>query len=511
MLSDDVVQGLRAAGVEVDVSEEGLAAASRDASQLESRPVCVVRPRSTDETAVAVGAARKHGIPVTVVGGYTGLSGGALGYEAMRIEMRGMSGFSIDRDHVWAQAGASVPEIIRATAAQGAFFPFQPASACRSEDAYDYLGTQVGPVTIGGSLGANASGLVGCKLGAALDWVSELTVVLPDGTVQVISDGFERFVGTEGRYGIITEAKIGLPELPTEIDTFLLSGNGLQAFADVAATLGRSGALPLLAESMVLTGAPPDFGAIARKALDDPDAFLRDFGAVFQPDGWLVLLQGDESDTQTSFAALRDAGCTVAVRELNDAQFNQLKQIRSAASDAIGYGVVNPNPGASTEPPIQRASAFLAEAIAEFQKRGVRPKAEHNLGILKVFLESEESRASFRTDVEDGTAFDDGSLAVYDDCDGDLETLLNTFLAPRVNADMVEQKMAVNFPGNEDLLIKAESVPETLKLLEDLMTKYGACPVPLFYCHINFRKTSGWILVHNRLLIDVTEFTPADA
>ncbi|MBT3381575.1 MAG: FAD-binding oxidoreductase [Lentisphaerae bacterium] len=506
MADSALVQDLRAAGLSVDTSESALSRATADASQLKSRPICVARPQSTAEIAAAVRTCRTHSVPLTVVGGYTGLSGGALGYNAVRLELRDMDAFSVGPDHVWAQAGASVPAIIRDTSERGVFFPFQPASACRTDDVYDYLGTTVGPVTIGGALGANASGLVGCKLGAALDWVRELTVVLPDGKTQIITDGFERYVGTEGRYGIVAEARIALPELPEETDTFLLSGHGLGAFAEVAATLGRSGVLPLLAEGMVLTGAPPDFAAIARRALDDPTGFIRQFGSVFEPHGWIVLLQGDENDTTTSIEALRSAGCQVDVRPLNDDQFEQFRQIRSAASDAIGVGVVNPHRTSSGKPPVERASAFLAHAIAEFQERGVRPKAEHNLGLLRVFLESDEDRDSFRAAVEEGSAFDDGSLALYEECEGNLATLLNRLLKPRVTPAMVEQQIAVNFPGNEDLLIQAEKVPETLELLENLMLQYGACPVPLFYCHINFRRTPGWILVHNRLLIDVTEF-----
>lgn len=506
MADTALVHGLRTAGLVVDVSERALTKATKDASQMASRPVCVVRPRSTEEIACAVRTCRAHGSALAVAGGYTGLSGGALGYGAARLELSGMDAFSVETDHVWAQAGASVPAIIRSTSERGVFFPFQPASACRADDVYDYLGTTVGPVTVGGSLGANASGLVGCKLGAALDWVRELTVVLPDGRTEVVTEDFAHYVGTEGRYGIIAEARIDLPELPEETGTFLLNGHGLRAFAEVAATLGRSGVLPLLAEGIVLTGSPPDFAAIARGALRDPDSFIGTFGSVFQPHGWLVLLQGDDNDTGTSIEALRTGGCQVNVRALDDTQFSQFKQIRSAASDAIGIGVVDPNRTDSRKPPVERASAFLAHAIAEFQKRGVKPKAEHNLGLLRVFLESAEERDGFRAAVEGGSAFDDGSLALYEECGGNLETFLNRFLSPHVTRDMVEQRIAVNFPGNEDLLIQAEEVPETLELLDALMREYGACPVPLFYCHINFRRTPGWILVHNRLLIDVAEF-----
>ena len=136
----------------------------------------------------------------------------------------------------------------------------------------------------------------------------------------------------------------------------------------------------------------------------------------------------------------------------------------------------------------------------------MRPKAEHNFGILRVFLEEEEEREAYRKDIESHDAFDDGSLTVYEECGGDIEALFARFLSPKVTDEMIREKIAVNFPGNEDILIRAEQFPETIELLDSLMRKYGVCPVPLYYCHINFRKSPGWILMHNRLLIDVTEF-----
>ncbi len=158
---------LESKGIPFDSSEAAIALAARDASQLQSAPLGVVRPNSAAQILETVNLCREHSMPITVAGGYTGLSGGVLGYNAIRIETKQLDSFSIRNGSVWAQAGASVPQIIRQVEKQGYSFPFQPASACRSEDVYDYLGTKVGPVTVGGSLGANASGLLGCKLGAA--------------------------------------------------------------------------------------------------------------------------------------------------------------------------------------------------------------------------------------------------------------------------------------------------------------------------------------------------------
>lgn len=503
---DEFAADLEEKGIPFDSSEVTLALAARDASQLQSAPLGVVRPNSASQISETVKLCDEHATAITVAGGYTGLSGGVLGYNAVRIETRQLDSFSIQDGSVWAQAGASVPEIIRQVEEQGYSFPFQPASACRSEDVYDYLGSKVGPVTVGGSLGANASGLVGCKLGAAAEWVTELLVVHPGGKMKSVTQGFERYVGTEGRYGIIVEAKITLAPLPEDIQTFLVSGTGVESFTSAAVAIGKSEVLPLLAEAMVMAETPPDFESIALRTLANPHAFLDEFGSFYCPNGWIIMLQGDQEEIDI---CLRDVGrCRheINVRKLSDSEFVQMKQIRSAASDEIGCGIENPNRDSGASHPVQRASKFLAEAIDEFGKKGMRPKAEHNFGMLRVFLEDEEAREAYRKDIESGDAFDDGSLTIYEECGGDLEVFFARFLSPKVTEEMVRQKIAVNFPGNEDILIKAEQFQETIDLLDSLMRRHGACPVPLYYCHINFRKNPGWILLHNRLLIDVTEF-----
>lgn len=503
---DGLIQALEAAGIDVDTSESTRRTAAGDASQLHSPPVVVVRPTLAEQVSTTVTLCRRHGAPVTVAGGYTGLSGGALGYGAVRIEMRGMDTFRIDGGTVHAQAGASVPEVIRQCRSRGLSFPFQPASACRSRDVYDYLGHTVGPVTVGGSLGANASGLVGCKLGAALDWVRHLKVVHPDGSLVDVRDGFDRYVGTEGRYGIVVEATIALAPLPHDISTVLVRGRGIDSFTAAAVAIGRSNVLPLLAECMVATERPPDFDACIRRTLEDPEAFIERFGVLLGPGGWLILLQGSPEEVDACLEALSVHGPAADVCPLEPEEFEQIKAIRSAASDDIGIGVENPNPGHDRSEPVQRAARFLAEAIAEFGRRGMHPKAEHNLGMLRTFLEGDASRQAYRADIDAGRAFDDGSLALHNQCNGDIETLFGQLLSPTVTDDMRRRREAVNFPGNEDILVRAESFPETIALLDTLMHKYGACPVPLYYCHINFRKQPGWILLHNRLLIDVMEF-----
>jgi FAD/FMN-containing dehydrogenase len=497
------LQELAAAGVPADASPAALRASERDGSQLRIPPLCVAAPADAAGIAAVVRACRARRLPVTVAGGYTGLSGGVLGPGAVRIETRRMTQFRVADGHVHAEAGASIPEIMRAVAPLGFDFPFQPASASRAKDAYDYLGVPVGPVRLGGALGANASGLVGCKLGAALDWVAALTVVTPTGEVRRVTTGFNQYVGTEGRFGIIADADVRLSPKPQDTRTFLLAGDGYGSFAAAADAIGASGVFPLLAEALVAGTRPPDFDAITAAALPDPVPFRRAFGRYFQPGAWLILLQGDPSETETCTRAVAAAVPSAQIRPLAPDEFAQLKLVRSAASDAV-VRAEPAGPGAGD--PLDRAAGFISEAIAEFRARGFQPKGEHNFGLLRTFLEGDASRESYRRAVAAGEAFDDGTLGLYDACQGDLRTCLRRTLAPVITDEMVRNRLAVNFAGNEDILIPAAKFEEAVALLNRLLQKYRACPSSIYYCHVNFRRKPGWILIHNRLLLDVTEF-----
>ncbi|MHC4872382.1 MAG: FAD-binding oxidoreductase, partial [Planctomycetota bacterium] len=101
-------------GIKIDTSAETVNTAAKDASQLKSSPLAVVYPESAEDISSIVKICSELNIPVSIAGGYTGLSGGVLGSDAVRIETRQLDKFDIKNNTVRTQAGASVPEIIRA-------------------------------------------------------------------------------------------------------------------------------------------------------------------------------------------------------------------------------------------------------------------------------------------------------------------------------------------------------------------------------------------------------------
>jgi glycolate oxidase len=178
-------------------------------------PLAVALPTSTDEVAELVRLCAAWRIPIVPRGAGTGLSGGATGIEgALTIAFTGMDRIvEIDPHDLIArvQPGVVNADLQAAVAAQGLFYPPDPASYATS--------------TIGGNIATNAGGLCCVKYGATRASVLSLEVVLADGTIirtggRLIKDvaGYSLthlFIGSEGTLGLITEATLRLrPQAP---------------------------------------------------------------------------------------------------------------------------------------------------------------------------------------------------------------------------------------------------------------------------------------------------------
>src|SRR5207237_9543386 len=81
--------------------------------------------------------------------------------------------------------------------------------------------------TIGGNIAENAGGIHCLKYATTTDHVVGARVVLADGTIVDLSGGavgydlLGVFVGSEGTFGIATEANVRLAPIPTAVTTLL--------------------------------------------------------------------------------------------------------------------------------------------------------------------------------------------------------------------------------------------------------------------------------------------------
>ena len=203
-----------------------------DASGYSGRADQVFTPRSEEEVAAILARASSEGIPVTVMGALTGLAGGAVPKSGWAISMAQLRKLDVHPGCARVGTGALLREVQAAAAASGQFYAPDPTENTSS---------------IGGNIGANASGSRSFRYGATRRHVLALRVVLMDGRIveyrrgQAVDfdvpqiplprtkkhsagyrlapgmDYVDLFIGSEGTLGIVTEAELQLLPAPGEI------------------------------------------------------------------------------------------------------------------------------------------------------------------------------------------------------------------------------------------------------------------------------------------------------
>ena len=190
-------------------------------------PRAVVFPASTEEVAGVVTELARAGVSFAPRGAGTGLSGGALavggGVVIEMARMRRLLKLDVENRVAVVQTGMINAQVSRAAAAHGLYYAPDPSSGASC--------------TVGGNIAENAGGIHCLKYGVTTDHVLGARVVLSDGTVVDLgaagagdSVGYDLlgvFVGSEGTFGIATEATVKLLPLPQSVRTLLAD------FADI--------------------------------------------------------------------------------------------------------------------------------------------------------------------------------------------------------------------------------------------------------------------------------------
>lgn len=248
-----VLAALRAALDQGDVltAQDDLLHYGHDETEdLVHAPEVVVRPRSTAEVARIVKVCAEHHIPITPIGGRTGLSGGAL-------SVHGGVGLALDRMdkiesidernlQVTVQPGVITQVLMDAVSEKGLYYAPDPSSK--------------GSCTIGGNLAENAGGPRAVKYGVTRDFVLNLEVVLADGSVIWTgantlknTTGYDLtrlIVGSEGTLAIITKAVLRLIPLPRTSRLMLVPFNSATQACEAVSAVFRAGITPSALEFM---------------------------------------------------------------------------------------------------------------------------------------------------------------------------------------------------------------------------------------------------------------------
>ncbi|HUQ31551.1 MAG TPA: FAD-linked oxidase C-terminal domain-containing protein [Pyrinomonadaceae bacterium] len=323
---DTLIENLRAAvGREAVLTEpdELLVYECDGLPQHKYTPRAVVFPSSTEEVAEALRVLARERVPFAPRGAGTGLSGGALainrGVVVELARMRRLIKLDVENRRATVETGMVNAQLSRAVAAHGLHYVPDPSSQMTC--------------TIGGNLAENAGGIHCLKYGMTVDHVISARVVLAGGEIVDLGDsasdlnGYDLlgvFIGSEGTFGIATEATLRLVPLPSAVRTLLAEFQRVNDASRAVSAIIAAGLIPSALEmvdgetiraveaSVFAAGLPTDAEAALLIELDGleagiddearrAEALCREYGARS------VRLAADEKERKRFWAARKGA------------------------------------------------------------------------------------------------------------------------------------------------------------------------------------------------------------
>jgi len=329
-------------------------------------PRAVVFPNSTEESADVLALLHDEGVSFAPRGAGTGLSGGALAINrGVVIELARMRKIlKVDPENRLAQVqtGLVNAQLSRAVAPFGLYYVPDPSSqpSC----------------TIGGNIAENAGGIHCLKYGTTTDHVVAARVVLADGSIVDLDlkrPGYDLlgvFVGSEGTFGIATEATVKLAPIPPAVRTLLADFPNVDDASRAVSAIIAEGLLPAALEMMD--------NAIIRAVEANPV-----FAAGMPIDAQAVLLveldgieAGIDDDAEKAEAILRAHGARSVRRADDEKDRKKLWAARKGAFGAVGRLM----PDVMIQDAVVPRSR-LPEVLAETY----RISAKYNLQLANVF------------------------------------------------------------------------------------------------------------------------------
>ena len=396
---------------------------------------------AADEAGViaALREASAAGVPVTVAGAGTGVTGARVPQGGWVLSLEKLTRLEIHNGYAVAGAGVILRDLHTAAQAAGQFYPPDPTETSAS---------------VGGTIATNASGSRSFKYGPTRRWMERLRVVLADGRLLDVGRGdavdfdagtiplpavtkntagyllrpgmdwIDLFAGSEGTLGVVTEARLRLLPAPAGVLAGVVFFPSDEAALD-AVEQWRAHATPRMLEYFdgpsleLLRGRFPEVPAAARAALlfeqelaadTDPDTseawLARMEAAGGLEESWLAISAADRERFRRFRHALpemvndavrrngtlkmgtdhavpfpRNREMLAYYRRRLDQQFPGRYVIFGHIGDAHVH--VNMLPSAEEAP---RATALLEEFARQAVALGGTVSAEHGLGKRKAHL-----------------------------------------------------------------------------------------------------------------------------
>jgi glycolate oxidase subunit GlcD len=259
-----------------------------------SRPGLVVLPGTREELVAVVQLLHRAQVPFVPRGAGTGLSGGAIAREdAVLVAVTRLTRIlSIDPA---ARRAVVEPGVVNARLSEAVLpFGLQYVPDPSSQTA----------CTIGGNVAENAGGPHCLKAGVTTNHVTELEVVLPDGSLAHLGsrhgdpwgpDLVGLFVGSEGMFGIACAITVRLEPIPAATTTLLADFPTVRGASEAVSSIIASGIVPAALEmmdqscvqaveaSIYAAGYPTDAAAVLLVELDGAPAAVAAEHAVVEP------------------------------------------------------------------------------------------------------------------------------------------------------------------------------------------------------------------------------------
>jgi glycolate oxidase len=212
-------------------------------------PLAVVLPRTTEEVSAVMAFLHKSGVKVVARGAGTSLAGGAIPQEDAVVVGVGKMNKILDIDYpnraIKVQSGVTNLGISEAVMGDGFFYAPDPSSqlAC----------------TIAGNIGMNSGGAHCLKYGVTTNNVLGVKMVLVDGTIVEIGgahldaaglDLLGVVIGSEGQFGIVTEATLRILRSPEGARPVLFGFESSEAAGACVAAIIGAGIVPVAMEFM---------------------------------------------------------------------------------------------------------------------------------------------------------------------------------------------------------------------------------------------------------------------
>jgi len=312
----------------VIADEDGRRAFETDALTAYRRmPLAVVLPRTTEEVARVMRYCQEEGIPIVPRGAGTSLCGGALPAEDAVVigvsKMNRVLEINYEDRYARVETGITNLAISAAVEERGFFYAPDPSSqlAC----------------TLAGNLSMNSGGAHCLKYGVTVNNVLGLKMVLTTGEIVELGgahcdgDGMDMLalaIGSEGQFGIVTEATVRIIKAAEAARPMLLGFNSSEEAGRCVSAIIASGIIPVAIEFM------------DKPAIEVCESFAK-AGYPLDVEALLIVeVEGSEEEISSLLSAIRDIAAPFSPRKVlisdGPVQSAKIWKGRKSAFGAIG-------------------------------------------------------------------------------------------------------------------------------------------------------------------------------